>query len=385
MDNPKEINGQSIAPPDVSAIDVMYTLERVRSEGFPRTFDSFVLLPWKTMLKTYGGIIRYIVVPVSELNESIKTYSKVISLESNTQVTASDQVESKIYIFSKELVMRSTGFDVIIVPLIMVLLILSSTIYGNLYERRKDVYVLSVCGASPLSILFLFLGESLVYSSLGSFIGYFLTMLILRILMVLNPGVLGNIATNYTSSYVEIAILLSFAVTVLASLIPIMKIVAIATPSLERKWKVTKPKGDIWTIPLPIDIKKEDVYGLIAYVWEFMSTHSGDVLSLFNIVDKHFLTIEEEGVHKLKAIYLLNMLPPERGVSQELEITYTWNPARKMYSTTVIMKKKTGERRDWIERSTRLLDYLRTQHLMWHGLDEKLKKEYIQRGMSLKG
>ncbi|MGQ9597269.1 MAG: FtsX-like permease family protein [Thermoproteota archaeon] len=386
-DDPKEINGQSIAPTHQNVEDWRMAWAQVEAGlGLPKTYSSFVILPWKTLLNTYGGTIRRIVVPLDVFNENVKAYASYASLESNTDITVSDRDGSKIYFFSKGLLASSSGFDIVLVPMAMVLAILSSTIYGNLYERRRDVYITSVVGASPMSVIFMFLGESLIYSVLGSFLGYLLALSALRLLIGLvglETIVQGGIAMNYGSSYVGAAVLLSFVVTVSASLMPIMRIITIAAPSLRRKWKAAKPKGNRWEVPLPVDVMERDVYGITAYIWEFMSVHSGDVLSLFNIADKRFLTVEEMGVHKVKAIYLLNMLPPERGVSQELAITYAWNPKRQMYSTTVVMTRKQGEVRDWTERGTRLLDHLRRQHLLWRSLDEKTRNEYIRRGREM--
>jgi len=387
LDDPKEINGQSIAPTHLHVDDLRKMWGEVQAgKGLPRTYESFVILPWKTLLNTYGGTVRRIVIRLDEFSEDVKHYASDASLESDADITVSDRDGSKIYFFSKGLMARASGFDIILIPMAIALSILSSTIYGNLYERRRDVYITSVVGASPTSVIFMFLGESLIYSVLGSFLGYLLALSTLRILVgVVGVETLlqGGIAMNYGSSYVGVAVLLSFVVTVLASVIPIMKVIAIAAPSLRRKWKVAKPKGDRWEVPLPIDVMEGDVYGMTAYIWEFMKVHSGDVLSLFNITESRFTIAEEMGVRKVRAIYLLNMLPPERGVSQELEITYAWNPRRQMYSTTVVMTRKQGEVRDWTERGARLLDHLRKQHLLWRSLDEKTRNEYIWRGKEM--
>ncbi|MEM3464918.1 MAG: FtsX-like permease family protein [Candidatus Jordarchaeales archaeon] len=385
-DDPREINGQSIAPTHMNVEDWRMAWAQVQSGmGLPKTYGSFIILPWKTLLDTYGGTIRRIVVPLDRFDEKVKNYAQYTSLESCTDITVSDKDESKIYAFSKGLLASSSGFNFVIIPLVMVLLILSSTVYSNLYERKKDVYITSVTGASPVTVIFMFLGESLVYSILGSFLGYVLALLVLRIAIVLMGQAIfaSGIAMNYGSSYVGTAVVLSFLATILSSIIPLVRIVAIAAPSLKRKWEVARPKGDTWEIKMPVDIMEEEVYGVISYIWEFMNVHSGDVLSLFNIADKRFLMIEEMGVRKVKSVYLLNMLPPERGVSQELQIIYVWNQRRGMYSTTLILTRKQGEARYWIERSMRLIDHLRKQHLLWGSLQDEVKKNYMQKGREM--
>src|SRR5690606_11112246 len=68
-----------------------------------------------------------------------------------------------------------TGMLDLIVPLLIVALTVLNTMKGSVYERRGEIAVYNAVGIAPRYVFFMFVAEALVYTVVGSLLGYLLS------------------------------------------------------------------------------------------------------------------------------------------------------------------------------------------------------------------
>jgi ABC-type antimicrobial peptide transport system permease subunit len=146
-----------------------------------------------------------------------------------------------------------SGLNLFIVPLIMMMLAVFNTLLTNIYERTREVKILSAVGVSPSSVTFMFIAEAMTFAFVSSFTGYIIGIGLIKLFSSI-PGFLqAGFTPNYSAGIVVVAIALLMMATLIASVYPALKAGTLVTPSLERKWKIpTKPLGGTWEIPLPL-------------------------------------------------------------------------------------------------------------------------------------
>src|SRR5207302_1054431 len=63
------------------------------------------------------------------------------------------------------------------------------------------------------------------------------------------------------------------AVVLLSTLYPARKAAEVATPAIDRTWRVPEPEGDRWTIPLPFAVTGEQATGLNQFLAEWFAAY----------------------------------------------------------------------------------------------------------------
>ncbi|MEM3660434.1 MAG: FtsX-like permease family protein [Thermoproteota archaeon] len=361
----RDIDGEPITPRDFGEISRTTTrvLPRV-----PHLENGFIIVPWKTLLRMGGEIMS-----IAVKTDDVSTETAIsLAFETGAHVYAVTILEGRAVVlkYSKTNVIITSGFDYLLIPLIIGALIIANTMLGSVYERRKDIFTFSVVGLSLTQIFSMFLAEAIVYGGIGTFLGYLLAMIVANV----SKNFQIIILFNFTSGYVILA-LSTVILTMLAAMsLPFLSVAQIATPSLERKWKVSRPKGDYWDIRFPLLIGEDEFSAFLVFVKEYLENQSGDVLSLYNLKSTEISNVRlQDGSQELALHAIMDLLPPELGVSQEILVAGTWDPQRSRYSLHVVTKRLSGTHDDWVRRNTVILNILRKRFLLWKGLttDEK--------------
>jgi hypothetical protein len=249
---------------------------------------------------------------------------------------------------------------------------------GSIHERLNEIKVYNAVGMSPRHISLSFLMESLTYAIPAAMLGYLSGMICTNTLLNLKLYPKG-LYPNFSSLVTIIVLILVILLILSSSLYPSILVSRYAVPSLQRRWKITKPQGDIWEITLPFTFVSEDeAVGILAFFEEFFSGYSSERGGVF-IVEKIWLTKD-----KTRPIIQLNAdmrLPPyDSGLRQEASILANF----KEKSFTLILKKSIGYKDIWISSNKRFIDLIRKQFLIWRALPYKTKELYLKRASSLK-
>ena len=220
-----------------------------------------------------GAVITRSYVYSEDFQSAINLAKRVSLLTSYLAVVFSG--ENMKYIYFPSTVISVSGFT-LIVPLVLVSLNIFAAMISSIYERRKEISILSVIGLNPLHIICIFILESLILGFLAGSIGYILGIISFKIL-----GIFGiHLPINMKTSLLDAGTILgtTLLVTSLSYLIPSLKASTLVTPSLSRKWKLeTVAHMGKWLQEIPARIPPEKVQSFINYLCEKLSKESDNI------------------------------------------------------------------------------------------------------------
>ncbi|MGC9086239.1 MAG: FtsX-like permease family protein [Thermoproteota archaeon] len=378
-DEVKDFDGKDyITPPDYYSASFLdpSSLAQKQQSYLKRMYvdhlnSSFLLVPWKT-LYSYGGSVTSIFIDLYGWNFSeLKTLALSMTFDTGQEIFAC--YHNELLRFYRGEAKVSEGIYFVIVPLIIIMLVIISNSLGLITEREREVNTISTLGVAPSQVTFIVLGEIIVYTVLGSFSGFILSLIFSRFF-----SSFFGLYANFTGSYALIGITISILLVLISSTFTLYRGISKVAPSLETKWKLSRPRGDQWVVSYPIEVKREEIFGFMSFIDEYLKVNEGDVLGIYNLKDSWFESTTEDGIELFKQVVMMNLLPPELSISQKLEIIYSWDASRKMYTVTLIASRLSGSHADWSRRAALLFYSLRSQTLLWTGLREEDKRKYLE-------
>jgi len=374
MYNIEDLNGEPLTPFDYNLLALNPNVP-----GFPRLKRSFIIIPFKDSLEIGASIINAAVIPKNMTSEQLEKTGIDISFTTGKDVYVGAKGAVRLYRRSQAITVQ--GWSNVIVPLAIAILVMLDTMLGNVYERTREFSILGTLGLSPMEVAALLFGESLVYAILGGFLGYLSAMIFLKILIFTKTLPLG-IPLNYSSWFIVVVILASMGITMASTMYPALRVHRSITPSLARKWKIPKPRGEEWEIRTPFGAMEKEIWGTLSYLKEFFETQGHERAGPFMVIgDIVFGESMMEG-RKIKTITTKVSLPPhEQGVTQEVTIRGTWDPSRSLYMFTIYLRHLTGSYDLWVRLNYPFIDALRKQLLIWRGLQSNIKNKYIAKGL----
>lgn len=331
-----------------------------------------IFVPWRTALD-FGGFISSISL-VPKHNVSWAEYEKIgealaLPTRTNVYVGYNGKVFNMVAIFSYII----QGWE-LVMPSIVVLSALNivSAMMSSVYQRRRDIMIYTAVGLSPMGALLMFLAEALTFALVSVVLGYLLGYA-LNGLFVYYGLLPKTFSFNFTSAFVVVSLLVTITSCMVAALYPSYIASKMIVPSLERKWKLpTKPKGDLWDIPLPSRIlDKNEVLAILKYLKEYYegegAERPGYLISEINELNL------SSGYLKLKVAFT----PLELGTYQEATIYAIFNESEKVFNFFVTLKRLSGDYQLWLSRSYQFVDDVRKQLLLWGSLPLEERKKYF--------
>jgi len=132
---------------------------------------------------------------------------------------------------------EAKGAAEIIIPITMVVLNVAAVMLTSVYERRKEMQVLTLVGLNPVHIGTVFVAEAIVVGLVGGGIGYVLGLGFYQIMTFFGQGLAVRAKLEWWWSAVGLG--LALAASVLSSLRPAMIAVRMYTPSMVRRSKIS--------------------------------------------------------------------------------------------------------------------------------------------------
>lgn len=271
------------------------------------------------------------------------------------------------------------GIEHLLLPIIISVLVIFNSILASIYERSREISIYNTLGLSPIHISGLFLAESLVYAVIGVVLGYSIGLIGINIFYRLNV-MPQNFYPNFSSTTVILSLLLSILTIILSSIYPIIKASKLATPSIERVWKLkTEPVGDIWVIPLPFTSSVEETDGIIFFLMEYFRAFTTAETGVFR-VDRIEFSEAVKDDRMEKTLYAEITLPPyDMGVAQRSYIIAYKEPSEPHYRYVLHLIRKSGALYIWKNAVYKFVDAIRKQLLVWRTLPGSDKLEIIER------
>jgi len=132
---------------------------------------------------------------------------------------------------------ETKGAAEVVIPIAMVVLNVAAVMLNSVYERRKEMQVLTLVGLNPVHIGTVFVAEAIVVGLVGGGIGYVLGLGFYQIMTFFGEGLTVRAKLEWWWSAVGLG--LALVASVLSSLRPAMVAVTMYTPSMMRRQKVS--------------------------------------------------------------------------------------------------------------------------------------------------
>jgi len=263
----KDLDGQPIMP------QKLY-MSVPPDEGVPPVWepkycsaDEVVVTTWQTAFN-FSSVTSPIW--LSRIDAKVEDPEKILPLTQQIALVRTCRVWASVgrqVYFAKLGAYPEIGGVSIVVPLIIVTLNVAVTMLTSVYERRREVYILSAVGLDPTHIMTLFMAEALIIGVIGSAIGYLLGISLYRAFPFFLVEV--TVRQKFSMGWCLVAVILGVAVTVISSVIQARGASTIATPSQLRKWKIEeKPRiqGEPYVFQMPTKVRREDLEFFVSYI-----------------------------------------------------------------------------------------------------------------------
>jgi len=336
--------------------------------------NNVIIIPWRTALKLGGFISSVALIPQS--NVTFEDLERTASDIAYSGFTVYFGYNRRSYSLWRTYTFQFLGWESLSLLLIIASLSISNLMIGSFQMRRKETETYAVIGSSPRGISIMYITESVTFALGGALVGYLVGFALNRVLI--STGILPqHFIFNFTSFSVVISMMVLIAAIVLSSLYPSLFFSKLVTPSLERKWRVpTKPKENIWEIRMPLKVDEKEALGVLAYLHEYF-TGIGSEQPTFRVINIFGINVD----NKTLSLRVL-LLPAELNIVHDAFIQGILDV--RDYSFYLVMKRISGDSKQWSVRCLPFIDAVRKQLLIWKSLSPKEQAKYLEMSVHVK-
>ncbi|MCS7119613.1 MAG: M28 family peptidase [Candidatus Bathyarchaeota archaeon] len=360
-----ELDGYSVLPVDIRAsktVDAWVTYYEP---------SEVIFIPYWTVINIWGARTGCISLKISNASLAWTVVQELYERFGSLSFWVC--MDGKVYTPTRISQTQVFGLEYMFPAIGISMLSILNMMLASVMERKKEISVYSVLGASPLNTALMFLTEHAVHAVIGGVCG-FIGGNVLLLLIARQLGI------NYTYSIIQfnVSVLGAMLMVILVSVYPATIIAKLVTPSLERAWKMpTKPVGDNWDIPMPFFTSGEEVGGVLEFMREFFSGHYDSNAPVFWVESIKYVEGEADGVPYMGYSMQVHLFPYETGIIQEANVIAKTEDAR--WRIFLLTKRLTGMRDRWIQQNRGFADAVRKQLLLWRSLKPEEKMEYIKK------
>ena len=334
--------------------------------------DNVLYVPYTTLINL-GGDLRSVAI---NMGSAKTTASELQSLMPRLDLNLYAGENGANHRFSAIGATSSQGLINIIIPILIAALIVLNTMLGSVFERVKEIAIFSSIGLSPSNIAMLFIAEALVYGIIGAVSGYLIGQGLAKIISVFH--ILPGLYLNFSSTSAELAIGLVVAVVLLSTIFPARKASEVATPSVDRTWKVPEPDGDTWKITLPFAVAGSQANGINQFLAEWFRAYEEQSVGDFLTQDIQTDVVTMEGGTGYRMTGRVWLAPFDLGVSQMIALDTAPTDLEDVYEVHLTLTRMSGDVSNWKRVNRRFLNVLRKQFLIWRTLTEIQRERYME-------
>jgi hypothetical protein len=167
------------------------------------------------------------------------------------------------------------------------------------------------------------------------------------------------------------------AVVLLSTLYPARKASEVATPSVDRSWKVPEPVGDNWDIILPFAVTGEQASGVNQFLQEWFQAYEEYSIGDFVTQDAKSGMVESEFGEAHSITCKAWLAPFDLGVSQSVTLQTVPTVMEDVYEVKLRITRESGDISNWKRVNRRFLNTLRKQFLIWRTLKAQDREKYL--------
>ena len=329
------------------------------------------IVPFDTIMGM-GGELKSIAIKYATADE---VTSQLDQLMPRLGLNLYAGVGNSIYRYSSIGSSSSKGFSNVFIPVLIAALIVLNTMLGSVFERVREIGIFSSIGLAPNHIAVLFIAESMVYANLGAVAGYVIGQTISKILTA--TGWLPGLYLNFSSMSAVSSTIIVVAVVLLSTLYPARKASEVATPAIERSWKVPEPEGDNWVITLPFAVTGAQAAGVNGFLKEWFGAYEEYSIGDFVTQDVKSGEIDTE-LGRAHSIGCKAWLAPfDLGVSQLVNLTTEPTAMEDVFEVKLRITRESGDISNWKRVNRRFLNTLRKQFLIWRTMAAEERDKYL--------
>lgn len=373
-----DLDNEPLTPVDFILMERLQRQGRVEGEGGFREYvhlepDTVFFIPYETVINL-GGNIYSLAIEFATKEEVYRVLKHELMPRLGLNLYAGFGDHTVRY--STIQTTSGRGLEYVVLPVLIAALIVLNTMLGSVYERVREIGIFSAVGLAPNHVAMLFFAESLVYAILGAVAGYFLAQVVAKVIAL--TGWLPGLYLNFSSLSAVLATVTVVGVVLLSTLYPARKASEVATPAMERSWRVPDPEGDLWRIPLPFTVTSLQANALSNFLKEWFEAYEEYSIGEFVTQD---VTSEQEQ-KEVGTAYRLHctawIAPFDLGVSQQVLIEITPTHFEGVYEIRLTITRLSGDIANWKRVNRRFLNTLRKQLLIWRTLTQEQRERYLQ-------
>lgn len=254
----KDIDTKPLIPKKL----VMQNTEKPTIEIEPCDSSEVVIMNWKTANLFGGVLLSRIDVQLVDPKLAL-SIARQIALERDLLVWSS--YDGQIYKMGLGEYLETSGSSIII-PWIIVILNVIITMLNAIFERRKEIAILSSVGLNPSHIGSLFMAEAAIIGIVGGGVGYLLGIGGYQVMLALSITV--EVRQKVSAIWSLASVGVALAAVLVGAGIAIKNSVSI-TPSTLRRWTMeqkVEDDGESLEFRIPIRLREDDVDSLLNYV-----------------------------------------------------------------------------------------------------------------------
>ncbi|MEN6519954.1 MAG: FtsX-like permease family protein [Armatimonadota bacterium] len=371
-----DLDGESMTPADFILMSKMSSQGKGTGDtGFSQYMhmepDNCFFIPYKTVMNM-GGNLRSLAIGYASADDVRYQLDRLMPrLGLNLYAGIGDS----IYRYSSIGSSSSKGFNSVFIPILIASLIVLNTMLGSVYERVKEIGIFSSIGLAPAHIAVLFIAESLVYAVLGAVAGYVIGQGASKVLTM--TGWLPDLYLNFSSKSAVWSTMIVVFVVIASTLYPAKKASEVATPSIERSWKVPDPVGDLWQILLPFAVTGEQAKGVNGFLAEWFRAYEDYSIGEFVTEGVDTDTVDTKYGKGYRVKSRTWLAPFDLGVSQMVELMTIPTDMEDVYEVKVSITRESGDVSNWKRVNRRFLNIVRKQFLIWRTMKEEDREKYL--------
>jgi len=249
----------------------------------------------------------------------------------------------------------------LLIPWVVVVLNVVVTMLNSMYERKKEIQILSSLGLNPSQIATLFIAEASIIGLTAGGIGYLAGMSLYKVLAFfgITLGVQQKVSAVWSLASIGISV-----TSVLAGAFVALRGSVIITPSLTRKWSIKSPDGGFlkpWSITIPVRLVKEEAEPFADFMVSALNKLNNDLVKPTSYVrvphrseDKITITFTHKGPSSTTGtFYTKNEMTIDRTTKNATVTLNSWGERDWVHETGTLVRMIAMR---WSNSSTRLSD-----------------------------
>ena len=164
----------------------------------------------------------------------------------------------------------------LVIPWAIVVLNVVVAMLNSLFERKREISILSSVGLNPAEIASIFVAEASITGFIAGGLGYLAGLAFYKLMPMLGLALEVHQKVSAVWSLAAIGISIS---AVLVGAFAALQSSIVITPSLMRKWKMDKGEGGFnkpWIVPIPVKIEAAELDSYVGYTVERLRGFEND-------------------------------------------------------------------------------------------------------------